>query len=156
MKILVIYDSLFGNTKKIAEAIFDSLLSSNKIRLVNAVEVTIKDLEKIDMLIVGSPTHGGRAKQNLQTFLDQLPNSILKGTKVAVFDTRFLEKDQTFLLRLLLKTIGYAAPKIAKNLKNKGGNLIVEPEGFIVKRKEGPLAEGELERAKSWGEKLKI
>jgi hypothetical protein len=39
---------------------------------------------------------------------------------------------------------------MAEVLKSKGVKLIVPPEGFIVKEKEGPLAPGELERARKW------
>jgi len=45
---------------------------------------------------------------------------------------------------------GYAAGRIARNLKGKGGNLIASPEGFLVTSTKGPLKEGELERAAGW------
>lgn len=150
MKSLVIFDSQFGNTQKIAEAITDSLPFSYKAKQIKADEVSLKDLTNINLLIVGSPTQGGRPKQSLQVFLDQIPSDVLHNVNVVSFDTRFLEKDLNFALRILVKTIGYAASKIANTLKNKGGKLIVPPEGFIVKGKSGPLAQGELERAKRW------
>jgi flavodoxin I len=49
-----------------------------------------------------------------------------------------------------MKVIGYAAPKIAKSLIAKGGRQVAPPEGFIVLDKEGPLRDGELERAAAW------
>ena len=57
-------------------------------------------------------------------------------------------------LRLLMKMGGYAAPRITNAFKKKGGNLAVTPEGFFVKGKEGPLKEGELERAASWAKEI--
>lgn len=90
----------------------------------------------------------------MQKFLDQIPSHALQNVSVVCFDTRFLEKDLNFALRLLVKTIGYAAPKIANILKNKGGKLLIPPESFIVKGKKGPLAEGELERAKEWAKRI--
>lgn len=51
-----------------------------------------------------------------------------------------------------MKVGGYAAGRIAETLKKKGGNLVMPPEGFFVKGKEGPLKEGELERTANWGE----
>ncbi len=48
------------------------------------------------------------------------------------------------------RLFGYAAGRIADSLKAKGGNLAPPPEGFIVKGNEGPLKEGELERAAGW------
>jgi hypothetical protein len=52
--------------------------------------------------------------------------------------------------RFFMNAGGYAAPRIAGKLKKRGGNQVVPPEGFFVKGKEGPLKEGELERAASW------
>lgn len=144
MSNVVIYDSQFGNTAKIAQAIAQSLKA--KAILVSDVQQT--DVEKADLLIVGSPTQGGRPTAVLQSFIDQLPS--LKNVKVAAFDTRFEEATQNFALKTLMKTIGYAAPKIAKSLAAKGGTLMAEPAGFIVTGKEGSLAEGELTRAKRW------
>ena len=154
MKIIILYDSLFGNTKKIAEVIADTAASLHKTRLINADEVVFKDLKGVDLLIVGSPTQGGRPKQTLQLFLDQLAPGSLKGIGVAAFDTRFLEKNLNFVLRLLVRTIGYAAPKIETALVNRGGRLLVPSMGFIVEGKSGPLAKGELERARLWTKQL--
>jgi flavodoxin len=110
----------------------------------------LPDLKNIKLLIVGSPTLGGRPTAALQQFLDQIPGSALKNTKVAVFDTRFSEENSSFFLKFIIKKFGYAAPRIAEILKSKGGKMVVSPEGFIVKEKEGPLADGELERAAKW------
>jgi len=53
-----------------------------------------------------------------------------------------------------LKIFGFAADRIAKNLKDKGANLVVPAEGFFVNGKEGPLKAGELERAAAWAKTL--
>jgi hypothetical protein len=53
-----------------------------------------------------------------------------------------------------MKIIGYAAPRIAGGLQAKGGRLAAPPEGFFVQEKEGPLKQGELERAASWAKSL--
>lgn len=146
MKSLVIYDSLYGNTEKIARAIAKSI-STKAIRFSEIKPSAIADL---DMLVVGSPTQGGRATVALNQFINDLPSQSLKNVKIAVFDTRLLEKNLNFALRLLVRTIGYAAPKMAESLKSKGGELYVPPEGFIVEGKAGPLAGGEIDRAAAW------
>lgn len=146
MSNLVVYDSQYGNTKKVARAIGKSISA----RVVKAADINISELENIDILVVGSPTQGGRPTPAIQKFFNNIPVKVLAGLRVAVFDTRFLEKDLNFALKLLVKTIGYAAPKMAKTLTEKGGKLIAPPEGFIVKDKEGPLAPGELGRAQNW------
>lgn len=151
MRTLIIHDSLYGNTEKIAREIGNHIPLS---KVISVKEAVVSDLKSIDLLIIGSPVHGGRPKQDLQSFLNQIPKNGLKDVSVAVFDTRFLEKNQNFALKLLMKAIGYAAPKIAETLKNNGARLTSPPQGFIVNGKSGPLADGELERAKSWAMQL--
>lgn len=149
---LVIYDSLYGNTEKVAKAIAKSI-SAKAIRF---SEIKNLDLKNLDLLVVGSPTQGGRATVALNHFLAEIPQNILKNVKVAVFDTRVSENDLNFALKLLVKTIGYAAPKMAKTLESKGGKFIVPPCGFLVKGKEGPLMANELEKASNWLKNLDI
>ena len=148
MKALVVYDSMYGNTEQIARSIGGAI--AGDVEVLRAGEVNPSELESIDLLVVGSPTQGFRATKPVQIFIENIPGGTLKGIDVAAFDTRFAESDVGMGLRLLLKMGGYAAPRIAQALKKKGGNLTVPPEGFFVKDKEGPLKEGELERAASW------
>ncbi len=151
MNSLVIYESQYGNTEKIAVAISKNIQGAMCLQVNDVVH---KDLEDIELLVVGSPTQGGRPMNGVKQFLEQLSPGRLNNVKVATFDTRLAEKDQVFAVRLLIKTIGYAAGKIAEGLKNRGGELIAAPEGFIVKGKEGPIADGEVERASKWGKML--
>lgn len=104
--------------------------------------VIVGDSASTDLLIVGSPTHGGRPTPAIQDFLNRVSASAIKDIDVAAFDTRFSTR--------LVRIFGYAAGKIAGSLKTKGGTLFLSPEGFFVKGKEGPLKEGELERAAGW------
>lgn len=154
MRSLIIYDSQFGNTEKIAKAIGDAI--SGEVKVLRASEANMSDLEPINLLIVGSPTQGGRPTPALQQFFNTIPANGLKNITVAAFDTRFSERDSNLALRLLMKTVGFAAPKIAKALESKGGKMVVPPEGFIVNGKEGPLKKGELERAADWAQKIRI
>jgi flavodoxin len=107
-------------------------------------EVNPSELESIDFLIVGSPTQGGKPTPAIQDFRNRVSGPAIKSIKVAAFDTRFSTRRVGIL--------GYAAGKIAGSLKGKGGTLVASPEGFFVKGKEGPVKEGELERAASWAE----
>ncbi|MGB2799354.1 MAG: flavodoxin family protein [Dehalococcoidia bacterium] len=140
MKALIIYDSVYGNTEKIAEAIGGAITGEVKVIRVN--ELNYEELKTIDVLIVGSPTHGGGPTPAIQDFLNKVQENVLKGINVSAFDTRFSTR--------LVGIFGYAAGKIAGNLKGKGGTLVASPEGFFVKGKEGPLKEGELERSAGW------
>ncbi len=146
MKALVIYDSVYGNTEKIARAIAEALTPSGEVKVLRPGEVDHSELQSVDLLIVGSPTQGGRPTKAIQDFLNKLPESAIKGVNVAAFDTRFSTK--------LVAIFGYAAGKIANSLKTKGSTLILPPEAFFVKGKEGPLKEGELERAAGWAKRI--
>jgi flavodoxin I len=142
MKALIVYDSVYGNTEKIARAIAEAIAPSGEVKVVQAGEASPSELESIDLLIVGSPTHGGRPTPAIQDLINKMPQPSLQGINVAAFDTRIPTK--------LVRVFGYAAGRIAGNLKKKGGTLIASPEGFFVTASKGPLKEGELERAAGW------
>ncbi len=140
MKALIVYDSLYGNTEKIAEAIGGAI--TGEVKVLRVGEVNLSELKAIDLFIAGSPTQGGRATPAMRSFISKIPDTAIKGISVAAFDTRISTK--------WVGVFGYAAGRIARNLKGKGGTLLTSPEGFFVKGTQGPLKEGELERAASW------
>jgi flavodoxin I len=142
VKILIIVDSVYGNTEKIGGAMAEALKPSNEVKLVRTAQADIQDWSSYGLVIVGSPTQAGRAIKSTQEFLDKIPDGALKNVNVASFDTR--------VKTAIVKLFGYAAGRIADSLKSKGGNLIVKSEGFFVKGREGPLMEGETERAAAW------
>ena len=53
-------------------------------------------------------------------------------------------------MRTIIDLFAYAAKPLLDSLKKKGGIAVAEPEGFIVEGREGPLKEGELDRATQW------
>jgi flavodoxin len=152
MKSFIFYDSLYGNTEKIAQAIGRGLPGDVDIQCVSQGETV--GLALYDLVVVGSPVHGGRPTPEIEAFVRGLPAGALTGKRVAAFDTRFEVHTQGVGLRLLMYVIRYAAPRIARDLLKKGGELAAEPEGFIVEQKEGPLKQGELERAVAWATTL--
>jgi len=151
MKIRIIYDSFFGNTEKIAQAIHRSLGTAEDAVISRVNQTAPGDLAGVQLLIVGSPTRAFRPTKAITGFLDKIPDSGLKGMKVAAFDTRIAVADvHSRLLNILVRFFGYAAKPIAGKLMKKGGELITPSEGFFVKGSEGPLKEGEEERAGLW------
>lgn len=155
MKTLVIYDSVFGNTEKIARAIAESLSSRASVEFLQVQTVDPEQLTEVDLIVVGSPTRGFRPTEAVTDLLNLIPSEALKGAKVAAFDTRFkADEIDSAMVRFVVKTGGYAAKRIADRLKKAGGNLIVTPEGFYVEDTEGPLKAGELERAANWATSL--
>jgi flavodoxin len=155
MKTLVIYDSVFGNTEKVARAIAESLGLRAPVEVLRPDLVVPEHLAGVDLLVVGSPTRGFRPTEAMAGLLNRLRSKALQGVKVAAFDTR-LKADElkSTGLRFLVKTGGYAARRIANKLTKAGGSLIAPPEGFYVEDTEGPLKAGELERASAWGASL--
>ncbi|MFH0768744.1 MAG: flavodoxin family protein [Chloroflexota bacterium] len=144
MRALIVYDSVYGNTEKIAKTIGGAI--TGEARVLRVDEANPAELESIDLLIVGSPTQGGRQTKAIQEFFSKIPANALKNINVASFDTRLKTK--------LVKVFGYAAGRVADGLKDRGGNLIAPTEGFFVKSTKGPLLEGELERAADWAKAI--
>ncbi len=144
MKYAVIYDSVHGNTKTIAEAIAKGLGKEGVI--LRAGEAKPSDLKSVNLLIIGSPTYGGRPTPDMLAFLRGIDPGSLTGKNIAGFDTRIPAN--------WVKLFGFAASKIEKTLKKLGGNPVVKPEGFFVTGTKGPLAENEINRAGEWAKTI--
>ena len=103
------------------------------------------------MLIVGSPTRAFNPSEKIQEFFKNLD---LKNFNFIVFDTRIGVEDIPVALRFLFRLFGYADRRMVKKLKRMSGNELLPSEGFLVKDKEGPLKEGEIEKIGIWLKKL--
>ena len=153
MKALVVYDSVFGNTEQVAYAIRDSLGSD--VEALRVGDMKYEQVANLEYLIVGSPTRAFNPTKAITTFLKKMPGGSLRGVKVAAFDTRMdEEKVGSSVLKVFVKFFGYAAKPIGDRLQKKGGTLVIPPEGFFVEDTEGPLRDGELERAAAWVKKI--
>lgn len=155
MKCLIIYDSQFGNTEKIALAVESALKQRSQLLCKRAADAAAGDLDGVDLLIAGSPTYGGRASQPMQAFLDRLPPGSLQGMRAATFDTSMTPVGQGFVVRKVIKIFGSAAPRLAMALIAKGA-MSADAETFYVLGREGPLQAGEEERAAAWASKLLV
>ena len=155
MKAQVVYDSVFGNTEKIARAIGEGFAENVEATdVLSTKEASYDDLKELDFLVTGAPTHGGRPSPNMKEFLDGIPDSSLNNLTVVAFDTRSEGENNSIPVRIITRILGYAAGRIAKALEAKGGKSGGEPQGFRVAGREGPLEEGELDRARNWGKEL--
>ena len=153
MEILVIFDTFFGNTEQIADSIGKAMAADAQVFRIG--DVTQDQLAGLDYLVVGSPTRAFKATKPIIDFLNNLPSGSLKGVKVAAFDTRMdVKKVNNRFLTFMAGIFGYAAKPIADRLTKKGGSLVAEAKGFMVLDSEGPLMDGELERAGKWAEGL--
>jgi flavodoxin len=143
MKALVVFDSTWGNTEKVAQAIASGIGGGARACRVGSVEAN--DRTSIDLLVIGSPILGGRPSPAIQGYISAIPPVSAKGLTVATFDTRLSMK--------FAKLFGYAAVRMADQLQAKGCT-VKGKEGFTVKGRGGPLADGEVERATQWGKSL--
>jgi hypothetical protein len=165
MKIVVVYESMFGNTKAIAEAIAEGLGEAGEVTLGSVDELSPEAVGDVGLLVAGGPTHGhGMARANAHQALVKDASSakygpVLEGQEslrgwlerlpagqaaAAAFDTRF---DKPRWLT------GSAATKIAQRLGRKDYSVL-GTESFFVRGGGGPLADGERERAAAWGRAL--
>src|SRR5215207_10623152 len=145
MNALVLYDSQYGDTERIAQAIADTLAEFGEARAVRLDPSQPVDLQGVDVFIVGCPTQGWRPTPAVQSFLEEVSSEELRSLAVACFDTRF---------RLPRLMTGSAARVMARTLQEKGVSLLLQPESFFVKGTQGPLRDGELDRAAAWARML--
>ncbi len=138
MRTLVLYDSKFGNTARLAQAIAGGLGA----RRLCADEATPFDLESADVLLVGGPTQAHGVSPALRRLLEELPANALDGVRAAAFDTRL---DGPRVLT------GAASKGLTRRLKSRGASILAPGESFLVSHSEGPIADGELDRAVAWG-----
>lgn len=162
MKALVVFESMYGNTAAVAEAIAASLGAHGlEVRAGPVTEIGTGEARDANLLVVGGPTHvhsmsrAGTRKTaaedekntyahptvtpGLREWIDDLPAGA--GRLAAAFDTRI---DKSVLLT------GSAAKGIARRLTRHGFGLVVEPESFFVST-DNRLLEGEIDHAKRWG-----
>lgn len=166
MRALVVFESMFGDTRQIAESIASGLRPE--------MEVTVSEVSTapslaevpIDLLVIGGPTHAFRmssaetrsaaqkktddpivsAGTGIREWIrDQHGHSIRP--RAATFDTRFKHSR---------RVTGSAARSASKKLRKAGFDLIAPAESFFVEGEQGPLHDGELDRAFQWGESLTV
>lgn len=143
MNVLVVYDSKFGNTERVAQAIAERLGRHAGVTLTTVERAPRAVPDTLDLLVVGGPTQGHGASPVLRGWLGELER--VEGVRAAAFDTRFAKP------RWLT---GSAARVIAHRLDGLGFRLLRDPESFFVAHTEGPLLEEELKRAGQWAEAL--
>jgi flavorubredoxin len=132
VKALVVYDSVYGNTEKVAKALATGLESNGvDVELVKVDAVKFDELGEVDLLCVGGPVHAWSASKPVKEFLERLKSvEGLSGNKAFAFDTK-----------LKSRLAGSAGGKIERKLKNLGLTIAKPSESAIVKGKEGPLEE---------------
>jgi menaquinone-dependent protoporphyrinogen IX oxidase len=155
---VVVYDSVHGNTRRIAEAVAEGVRDGGPVQLVAAADADPARLRDARAVVLGCPTHAFSFSPAMKAFVAGLAPGTLAGVPVAVFDTRFeVDEMPSWVLRLVVRAIGrraWAATGLRRVAARAGATDLGEPVGFIVRDTEGPLADGEIDRARAWGRTL--
>ncbi|MDF2903041.1 MAG: flavodoxin/nitric oxide synthase [Bacillus sp. (in: firmicutes)] len=147
LSVAIVYDSIFGNTKAIAERISQELRKNCEV-IIGSIHNEIDPAQIIDkdLLIIGSPTHGHRPTHEMDIFLNKLRKSEFPLIHIAIFDTRYF---------MPMWLSGSAAKRMTKRLNKLGFHSICKPESFFVSKWEGPLGPTELDHAEKWAIKIR-
>lgn len=161
---LVVYESMFGNTEAVAEAVADGLRAVMDVEVLEVSRAPLLELlDDVDLLVVGAPTHafGLSRPETRRDAAERVGHAVISDTTgmrewlaeaysaprdlpVACFDTHVRVPN-------LPGRAGHAAEK---RLRRLGANVVGSPTSFYVHGYEGPLYAGEAERARAWGEEL--
>jgi hypothetical protein len=169
MRAVVVYESMFGNTRAIAEAIAEGIGTEGDVEVVHAADATRGSVERADLVVVGGPTHawgmprpstrkgvpnyvakpgsdlilepGAEAGPGVREWMSTLGNL---PSRAAAFDTR---------MSAPAVLTGRASKGIARALSSHGLICVTRPESFLV-TKAGHLLPGETDRARVWGTQL--
>jgi flavodoxin len=163
MRVLVVHESMFGNTRDIARAVAEGLgsVAGVEVELAPVHEAGV-DLDGIDLLVVGGPTHAfsmsrastradaldkgadatAASDPGIREWIERLEPT--PGTAVAAFDTRVRHP----------RVPGSAARAARKHLRARGFKAVDPATTFWVDGMTGPLVEGEVDRARAWGADL--
>jgi flavodoxin len=152
MKTLVIYDSQFGNTERIAKVIAHQLGANAPLFAADGAAKEALRQDNWELLVIGAPTQRHAASPTMRALLESLPRGALKDKRAAVFDTRY---------RMARFLTGSAAGWIAARLRRAGATLAAAPESFFVEQDTPPPGEkrrhdheqleaGEEDRALIW------
>lgn len=143
---IIIYESRYGNTRRVAETIAEGM------RQVSDVEPAVSELKELDLgglaefdaIVIGSPNHIGNATKGIRKLIDGLGKIKLEGKLVAVFDT-YIGRDFEKAVQKMEKQINEKAP----SLRLAASGLSIRVDGM-----KGPITEGELPKCQDFGIKI--
>ena len=152
MNSIIVYDTSYGNTKKIAETIAETLKESGmEVTLFKVNEVKKLSAKDYDLLVLGSPTKFGTMTFAMKWFLGKVKSEEWMNKPFAAFDT---ENPENIEQSQLQNKEWSAAEKIAEKLKEKKMNQLAPVLKALVLGQKGPLVEGEINRARDYASEL--
>jgi hypothetical protein len=162
MSALVVFESMWGNSRQVAEATAEGL--GNDVPVISVAEAPIPLPSDLDTLVLGGPTHAfsmsraatrqeahakgadeGDVTSGMREWLDALPRH--DHLRVAAFDTRVAS---------VRHLPGSAAKAAAREVRHRHLGQVIATQSFYVADTAGPLLDGELDRARAWGASLQV
>ncbi len=141
MWVYVVIASPCGVTDTVARAVARAVDWSYEHSARPASDVDPVEIRTPSVLFLGGPTHRREMGESLRHFLDHMPDRLISQCLFAAFDTRFHDSPIV---------TGSSARHIQRAVEARGGRNLVPGESFFVIRRDGPLREGEVERARMW------
>ncbi|WXG47561.1 MAG: flavodoxin domain-containing protein [Candidatus Atabeyarchaeum deiterrae] len=147
VKVSVVYDTKYGNTKLVAEKIVEGMREIAEIEtaIADVKEVNLEKVARSDAVLIGSPNHATRPARGIVAFIDKLGKLDLKTKWVAVFDTQGGGKSFEQVVKKMEKRISEKVPSL---------KLITPGLSIKVTGMKGPVAEGELPKCVDFGKKI--
>lgn len=166
MRALVIYESMYGNTRSVAEAIGDGLFERAEVTVMEVGTAPLAVPVDVGLLVVGGPTHAfGMSRASTREDAATHTSAPIVSSRIGVREwldelarpehrVAFASFDTHVDTPRIIKSAGSAAGPIGRHLAKLGCERVSSPEHFWVSDMLGPLREGELDRAREWGRAL--
>lgn len=164
MRALVVFESSFGNTGQVAEAVWEGMRTRlPDVALLDVASAPRRLPPELELLVVGAPTQAfGMSRPRTREDAQRQAGVPEPGPTLGVREwLRELEPPQrpvhaaTFDTRIHTPHVpGSAAVGAWRVLRRDGFQVSAEAESFWVLGIRGPLRDGELDRARSWGVSL--
>jgi sulfite reductase alpha subunit-like flavoprotein len=146
MNSLVVYDSYFGNTEKVAQTIYETLKSSGSSKLIHVSEASDLDIEDYDLIVVGSPTRYYKPTKPIVQFVREIKSYDIR---IGLFDTR-MDAEGHWILGPAERILGFAVDTMDSIVSMGQAQMDVEPLGVYVKSTEGPIAKKSFKDIEAW------
>ena len=146
MKVLVAFDTKYGNTETVAKTIAEGIMSVEgiEVTLSNMKEVDFKKLDGYDAILLGCPTHFGGPTRGAKKFIDKLGKIDLKRRKTATFDT-YIKEDFEKSVKKMEERISEKIPR---------SQLLLPGLSIQVEDMKGPILEEELPKCRDFGKEI--
>jgi flavodoxin len=146
-KVIVIYESMLGNTRSVAEKISEGAqqVAGAQVELTTVKHVHIAELSQYDKILIGSPTHMGQPTRDTRNLVSKLNSVALKGKTLAFFNCWSVPNCQGLGVKTLEESATQTAP---------GARIITPGLSIQVKGTRGPVDDISLQQAREFGTRI--